>query len=199
VKKQSTNQQLEILGDEQLVALFQARGGSAAAAYGTLIHRHHPDLLRRCRARLGNIDDAEEAVQETLVRAFRGLLRFRGEAAFRTWLYSISDNQCNTLYLRRSRLAMSEHVRALIALHEEMSHSGPEAEDHEAIERVREVLSGLPSQARDVLMLRFYRDLSLEYIARSLGIGLSAAKMRLYRALAQFEVAFETSGGAEVA
>ncbi|MGD1983977.1 MAG: sigma factor-like helix-turn-helix DNA-binding protein [Chromatiaceae bacterium] len=48
-------------------------------------------------------------------------------------------------------------------------------------------------------MLRFYRELSLEDIARTLGIGLSAAKMRLYRALAQFEAAFETSGAAEVA
>lgn len=199
MKKQSTNQKLEILRDEQLVALFQARSASAPAAYGTLIHRHQPDLLRRCRARLGNIDDAEEAVQETLVRAFRGLVRFRGDAAFRTWLYSIADNQCNTLYLRRSRLAMSDHVRALIALQAEMSHSEPETEDQAAIERVREVLSGLPSQARDVLMLRFYRDLSLEDIARSLGIGLSAAKMRLYRALAQFELAFETSAGAEAA
>lgn len=199
MKNQSIKQRLELLSDEQLVALFQARGASAADGYAVLIHRHQPDLLRRCRARLGNLTDAEEAVQETLLRVLRGLLRFRGDAAFRTWLFSIADNQCNTLYQRRSRQVMSEHVRALIALHEEIAHGDPLGEDPIPVERVRDVLSDLPGQARDVLMLRFYGDLPLEDVAKTLGIGLSAAKMRLYRALAQFEAAFSASAGADAA
>ena len=184
-------QTLRDLPDEQLVAVFRARGASAADAFGVLIHRHQADLLRRCWARLGNGADAEEAVQETLLRVFRGLLRFRGDAAFRTWLFSIADNQCSTLYQRRSRHVMSEHVRALISLHEETCHVGPARVDAASAERVRDVLSDLPRRSRDVLMLRFYGDLSLEDIARTLGIGLSAAKMRLYRALTQFEAGFE--------
>lgn len=185
--KAKLKQNLECLTDEQLVAAFQAGGGTAKEACVVLIHRHQSDLIRRCRARLGNASDADEAVQETLLRVFRALTRFRGDAAFRTWLFTIADNQCNTLSLRRSRQVMSEHIRALIVLHEQFAQEGPANEDRAAIERVQEVLSLLPGQARDVLMLRFYGDLSFEDIAKTLGIGLSAAKMRLYRALVQFE------------
>jgi RNA polymerase sigma-70 factor (ECF subfamily) len=78
-------------------------------------------------------------------------------------------------------------LRALIALHEashrDLGHEGVFEESN----RVREVLARLPSKSRDVLMLRFYRDLSLEDIAVTLDVGLSAAKMRLYRAMAQFK------------
>ncbi len=199
VNQETSKQSLNDLADEQLVALFQARGAAAADAYGVLIHRHQPQLLRRCRVRLGNTSDAEEAVQETLLRVFRGLLRFRGDAAFRTWLFSVADNQCNTLHQRRSRQVMSEHVRALIVLHEAMSYDTAGDGDAVAIEQVHELLSDLPSHAYDVLMLRFYGDLSLEDIAKTLGIGLSATKMRLYRALAQFEAALETSIGTDAA
>jgi RNA polymerase sigma-70 factor (ECF subfamily) len=199
MKNKYEKQQFESLLDESLVALFQGRGVSADDAYGVLIQRHQPDLLRRCQARLGNRADAEEAVQETLVRVFRGLFRFRGDAAFRTWLFSIADNQCNTVYQRRSRLVMSEHVRALIELHQGLSHAGPEEDDAASVEEVRRSLAHLPAPARDVLTLRFYGDLSLEEIADTLGIGLSAAKMRLYRAMSQFETVFEATDLAEVA
>lgn len=180
---------LRVLTDEQLVGVFQAEGprARARAVYSELARRHRPDLVRRCRARLGNTADAEEAVQESLLRAYRGLLRFRRDACVRTWLFAIADNQCNTLHVRRSRSALSDHLRALIALHEEsyriFGHEGA----FEQSSVVREVLAELPSPSRDVLMLRFYRDLSLEDIAVTLGIGLSAAKMRLYRAMAQFK------------
>ncbi|MGB5743095.1 MAG: sigma factor-like helix-turn-helix DNA-binding protein [Sedimenticolaceae bacterium] len=78
-------------------------------------------------------------------------------------------------------------MRALIALHEE-SYRNPGHEGvFEQSSLVREVLAELPSPSHDVLMLRFYRDLSLEDIAVTLGVGLSAAKMRLYRAIVQFK------------
>lgn len=183
-------QELKDLSNEQLVDRFQSRGDMALAAYAELIQRHQPDLFRRCHARLGNWADAEEAVQESLWRAYRGLPRFRGDAGFRTWLFSIGDNQCNTLHVRRSRHVLSEHVRALIELQEEVRTPVAELDDDGLIGQVRAVLAELPNPAREVLILRFYRELGLEEIATTLGIGLSAAKMRLYRAIGQFETRF---------
>ncbi len=116
-------QKLKPLSDEQLVALFQARDEEHAAAYAELVHRHQPNLFRRCRARLGNAADADEAVQESLLRAFRGLHRFRRDSCFRTWLFSIADNQCNTLHVRRSRHVLTDHVRAMIELQQELRSS----------------------------------------------------------------------------
>ena len=194
MNKYNLIQELEQLTDEQIVA----RGRESARLYGAacnvLIGRHRQDLLRRCRARLGNQADAEEAAQETLLRVFRNLSGFRGDAAFRTWLFTIGDNQCSNVYQRRMRRIMSEHLQALMEIHEELGHEQPFELDADASEVVREVLSALPEQARDVLMLRFYRDLSLDDIAQTLGIGLSAAKMRLYRAMAQFEAGFQAAG-----
>ena len=199
MKMRAGEPSLDDLADEELVEVFKRREVSASDAYTVLVHRHQPELFRRCRARLGTVADAEEAVQETLLRMLRGLPRFRGDAAFRTWLFAIADNQCNTAHLRRSRQVMSENVRALIMLHDEVCRSDPGSENRMSIAEVREVLFDLPNQACDVLMLRFYRDLSLEDIAKTLGIGLSAAKMRLYRALAQFQTAFEKLFGASAA
>ncbi len=181
---------LRVLSDEQLVDLFHAGGHRARAVYSELARRHRPDLLRRCRARLGNTADAEEAVQESLLRAYRGLLRFRRDACLRTWLFAIVDNQCNTLYVRRARSMLSDHLRALITLHEEPPRDPGDEEVPEQHSLVHEALAKLPNPSRDVLMLRFYRDLSLEEIAVTLGIGLSAAKMRLYRAMAEFKVKY---------
>ena len=185
-------QELKDLSNEQLVDRFQTRGDMALAAYAELIQRHQADLFRRCHARLGNWADAEEAVQESLWRAYRGLPRFRGDAGFRTWLFSIGDNQCNTLHARRSRQMMGEHMRALIALQEELRAPVDDLDDDALVRRVRDVLAGLPNPAREVLILRFYRELGLEEIATTLGIGLSAAKMRLYRAIRQFDTRFQT-------
>lgn len=150
----------------------------------TLLGRHHEALLVRCRGYLKNREDAEDATQETELRAFRAIHSFRGDAAFRTWLFAIADRQCHTLAARRLRHMMDWHLRALIEIDECNRHRGVEV-DELVDRRVREVLGQLSESARDVLMLRFYRELSLEEVADTLRIGLSATKMRLYRALDQ--------------
>ena len=188
--------QTQTLGDEQLAALARARRKGSTAAYAELVKRHRPELLLRCRLRLGNRADAEDAVQETLMRAYRGLGRFRGDACFRTWLFAIGDNQCHTLAHRRSRHLLTDHLRSLAELHEAARSpcNGPDEEG--SIKLVREILAGLPTPARDVLVLRFHSELTLEDIARTLGIGLSACKMRLYRAINEFQDRFAAASAA---
>ena len=93
----------ENLDDKRLVARAQTGDAAARLAFAVLIERHHGPLLQRCRARLGNRQDAEDAVQETMLRAFRGLPGFRGEANVRTWLTAIADNQCASMAQRRAR------------------------------------------------------------------------------------------------
>ncbi len=186
MKQNDNYQSLGGKSDNELVTMLKAKTGHRQTAFAELTRRHRDGLMRRCHARMGNRADAEDALQETLVRAFRGALRFRGDACFRTWLYAIADNQCNTLYKRRANRILSDHVRALIALDYE-SHNESAGEDDGLIAAVRDTLHELPRGASDVLVLRFYNELSIEDIAATLGIGLSAAKMRLYRSIAQFK------------
>lgn len=177
------------LDDEVLVRDIQIGKLSRQEAAGVLLERHRLPLLRRCRSRLGNGADAEDALQETLLRAYRCIGQFKGEAAFKTWLFTIADNQCNTLIAQRTRHQLSAHVRALIVIHEQVRpFLRPSVREAEA--GVRYILSAIPERDREVLALRFYADLNIEEIAKTLGLKLSAAKMRLYRAQERFELSY---------
>ena len=79
---------------------------------------------------------------------------------------------------------MSDHVRELIEIHEQALRGREEStEEHDL---VRQAMARIPERERDILMLRFYLDLSLQDMSDFLGLGLSATKMRLYRALDSF-------------
>lgn len=166
------------------------RGRIDARACSALLKRYERELLRRCIYRLGNTEDAEDAVQESFIRAFRAIGQFEGKSSFRTWLYAIADNQCSTIASRRTRYRLSEHMSALIEIHERSSRRQEEFEDGA---KVRTVLNELPTSAKKVLEMRFYNELSLEEIAHTFGIGLSAAKMRLYRAQDTFKQLYKES------
>ncbi len=190
MNKTIDRRELQHVSEPQLIESIQAQSRSSAAAYTELVNRHQHALFQRCRARLGNVADAEDAVQETLWRAYRGLPRFRNESCFRTWLFSIADNQCNTLHARRSRHVLTDHLQSLIELHHEADSGGISDDDADRIRQAHDTLAKLPNQARDVLTLRFHAELSLDDIATTTGIGLSATKMRLYRAMGLFESRF---------
>ena len=188
----NNDQTITHCSDEQLVFKIQNHEQDHQEAFVELLLRHRQGLLSRCWLHLKNRADAEEAVQETQVRVFRNLQGYKGEASFRTWLYTIADNQCNTIHVRRSKHLLNDHLQSLIEIHQETQVYDENA-DETVIQQVREVMDDLPSQSRDVLMMRFHLELSLEEIAKNLGIGLSACKMRLYRAMAQFKEQFQAS------
>src|SRR5438046_9937515 len=63
-------------------------------AFGSLIEPHRRELLVHCYRLLGSLQDAEDVVQETLLRAWRRIDSFEGRASFRAWLYKIATNAC---------------------------------------------------------------------------------------------------------
>jgi RNA polymerase sigma-70 factor (ECF subfamily) len=90
-------------------ALGEARGLLEAArrgdehAFGALVERHRTELHAHCYRMLGSVHDAEDALQETLLRAWRGLGRFEGRSSLRAWLYTIATNVCLSLIARWPR------------------------------------------------------------------------------------------------
>jgi len=183
--------------DAALLERVQARGPDAAAACALLLDRHRRSLYWRCMQRLGNSHDADDALQETLLRALHGLHGFEGRSGVRTWLFAIADNECCSFVRRKSRHQQVEHLRSLIQIHEEHQRRWASI-DGEQVRMVNKTLKQLPPKAREVLGLRFFRDASFDEIARTLGISLSAAKMRLYRALDLFEANFPDAQGSDV-
>lgn len=132
---------------------------------------------------VGNEHDARDVVQETYLRAYKGLKRFRGDATVTTWLHRITVN-CALRHLeRRSRSATAE-LDAMAEIADERPERDPETAASAADERGRlvEALGELPPSLRAVVVLRDVYDLPHREIAKELGISQGAAKVRLHRA-----------------
>src|SRR5215216_5759271 len=82
--------------------LRTARGGDEDA-YRRLLEPHRSELHAHCYRMLGSVHDAEDALQEALLRAWRGLPRFEGRSSLRSWLYTIATNTCLNLIARRPK------------------------------------------------------------------------------------------------
>lgn len=172
------------MSDEQLICCCQRGWPERDGALDALIARYRRPVLAACQRYLGDRADADDAVQAVFVRVWRHLGGFRGRSSFRTWLYQIARNQCLTLLATRSRQAPAEPI-------EDWADrlTAPEDDSDTRAALVAEVqarLRRLSDGDRQVLALRFADELSLEAIAERLGVGLSAAKMRLYRAQERF-------------
>jgi RNA polymerase sigma-70 factor (ECF subfamily) len=130
----------------------------------------------------GDEEDARDVVQESYLRAFRGLKRFRGDAQFSTWMYRITAN-CAATHLGKRKRHRHDELTDDIAV-DEQSAANPEARvDAVAVrDRLQEALRELPPRLRAVVVLRDIYDLPHETIAAELGISESAAKVRLHRA-----------------
>src|SRR5438477_12356285 len=88
----------QTIPDRQL--LEAARGGDERA-YAVLVEPHRGELHAHCYRMLGSVHDAEDALQDVLLRAWRGLARFEGRSSLRSWLYTIATNACLNLIARR--------------------------------------------------------------------------------------------------
>src|ERR687896_1982272 len=83
--------------------LLEAARGGDEGAYRGLVEPHHAELHAHCYRMLGSVHDAEDALQDALLRAWRGLARFEGRSSLRSWLYEIATNACLDAIGRRPK------------------------------------------------------------------------------------------------
>lgn len=143
-----------------------------------LIDQHGDDILRLCLLYMGERQLAEDAFQETFVRAWRHLSAFRGESSVKTWLSHIAVNVCRDM-LRTPWLRMRRNARSV----EEMEHlPAPDASPrHELADAVR----ALPDKYREVIVLVYYQDMKLGEAAALLRLPVPTVSTRLRRARAR--------------
>ena len=165
-------------GEAKLVARARARD---AEAFEELIELHAPRVYRMLARVLGNAADAEDVAQEALLKAWRALPGFRGEAQFGTWLFRIAVNEAKrrlAYQARRPALPLDELVLEVPDLAQ-----GPAAlaESAELKAQLERLLAELPAPYRAAVVLRDVEGLSNEEAAELLELELANFKSRLHR------------------
>jgi RNA polymerase sigma-70 factor, ECF subfamily len=158
----------------ELVQRGQHREAVAACA-----RAHHVILGRLCMALLGSQADADEAVQETLLRAHRAMTSYRAEGSVKAWLCGIARHVCAHVLETRRR------GRELLEVVPTDGEARDAFETRRRARVVRDALDHLKPTEREALVLRYVADLSHREIALACGIDEPAARKRISRALAR--------------
>ncbi len=175
--------------DEDLAAMARERGPSSEDAVAALLRRYERMIYRACVSYLRDANLAEDASQGVLIRIYRGINRFQGRSSFRTWVYRIVRNECYSVSSHHARHRVCESLDETVYL----DHTVDMLDFTKQVETSNDVhiaLRRLTPKDREIIKLRFFRDLSIKAIAVQLDTSLSGAKMRLYRAIARFEKAY---------
>ena len=158
-------------------ALLRAGRAGDERALEQLLALHKRPLYALCRGMLGNADDADDAVQETFLHALRSLAGFRGDAAFRSWLFRIAINVCLKWKASYPRMAAWEEEVAPTPSHT----ASPEVLALRQL-RLTEALGALLPRYRAVLLLKELEGWSVAEIAQAFGWNEKRAYNELYKA-----------------
>jgi RNA polymerase sigma-70 factor (ECF subfamily) len=156
-----------------------------------LFGRHYPNCLRLARGILRSDEESQDAVQSAYFSAFRHFHRFRGDAAFKTWISRIVMNQCFMVLReprhRRNWVSLDDPEKSATSLMLVSSAPTPEksALSREVASALSDAIGRLPNHMREIFTLCAVSGYSVKEVAASLGLSVAAAKSRLFRAQAQ--------------
>ena len=163
--------------------IIRAQAGEAAA-FEELASGNADRLYAIALRRVGDPGEAEEVVQETLLRAWKGISEFRGRSAFLTWLHRIVVNEANRALERRTRRPQTVQLTAEQLPANAVQDHGPtwQVESQELFDALERALLSLPLPYRTAIVLRDIEGLSTSEAANAAGVGQAAFNSRLHKA-----------------
>jgi RNA polymerase sigma-70 factor (ECF subfamily) len=180
--------------EEERLLVEQAQKGDREA-FEQLVYRHDRDILRLAFHMLGSREEAREVFQDTFLKAYRSLGRFRSESSFYTWIYRIATNVALDRLRKRQTLKDEISYEADTETHpdrpalkdtleEKSYYSNPERRlyGREVGNKIQEALASLSEKERLVFELRHYQGLRLRKIGEIMGSTEETAKNYLFRA-----------------
>ena len=180
-------------------ALIRAAQRGEESAFEELVRQYDQNVLRMAFHLLGSTEDANDIYQETFLRVYRNLHRFRHDCSFHTWLYRIVTNLClDVLRKRKVRkeesptVATSEgELDRMDSVPDSRAHGDPQRElfSRQLEGRIREVLTSLTPRERIVFEMRHYEGMRLREIGEALDTTEEAAKNCLFRATQKMRAA----------
>ena len=163
--------------------LIQRTLAGEVDAFGFLVERYEPRLLRALAFRLGCWEAARDAAQEAFVHAYTKLASFHGESGFYTWLYRIALNLSISGARKRRPITLADAGENGVL--ESVDHHGAPSdplEQAEAASLVRRAIAALGEEHQEIVTLREIEELSYEEIAEQLQIPIGTVRSRLARA-----------------
>ncbi len=177
--------------DRVLVDRFK---GGDQTAFDEMVSRYWDRIYSMVHQLLRNTQDAEEVTQDAFIRAHRGLVNFRGDSAFSTWLYQIATNLARNRYWywwRRKRdktisfdqpIGIDGEGTLADIIPAEVETPDDITVTQEFVDRIGQAMEKLGAKHREILILRNVKNLSYEEIAEILGISVGTVKSRIARA-----------------
>jgi len=175
--------------DEQLIARFQA---GDERAYIELVNRYRDRLINFVFQFLGDREQAEDVVQDTMLKLYIKKHYYREIAKFSTWIYTIARNLANTELRKRKRrkttllshITRDEREYELPAIQPE---TGQEVQTEFAEKQIQAAIQDLPEHFKTVIILRDIQELSYDDISSIVGVPLGTVKSRINRARLQLQ------------
>jgi len=176
--------------DEQLIARFQAGDENA---YIELVNRYRDRLINFVFQFLGDREQSEDVVQDTMLKLYVKKHYYREIAKFSTWIYTIARNLANTELRKRKRrkttllsqMTRNERDYDLPAIQPE---TGQEVQSEFAEKRIQAAIHALPEHFKTVIILRDIQELSYDDISSIVNVPLGTVKSRINRARLQLQV-----------
>lgn len=163
--------------DKELIAFIVEKG--EIDAFGVLYDRYGKVIFNKALATFGHLENAEDITHDIFMKIFLRLKTFRGDSAFSTWVYSITNHHIIDLM-------RSAQTKNTFESEADMASFPEEPEDKEILNietsKMLQVLENLDNEERMILMLKYKDEMSLKEIMEVLKIKESAAKMRVSRA-----------------
>jgi RNA polymerase sigma-70 factor (ECF subfamily) len=169
--------------DEQLVRKSQE---DDERAFGELVSRYESKVYSLALKMLRNPEDAEDVLQDTFLRAYRGIKSFKGNSTFSTWIYRITANSA-LMRLRKRQLPTvsiddADEREAPINIADWAPGPVEQILNQETQAAMTEAIEALPPEFRQVFVLRDIEELSNAEVAEILDLSVAAVKSRLHRA-----------------
>jgi RNA polymerase sigma-70 factor (ECF subfamily) len=169
--------------DEQLVRKAQQ---DDEKAFGELVHRYESKVYSLALKMLRNPEDAEDVLQDTFLRAYRGIKSFQGNSTFSTWIYRITANSA-LMRLRRKHLPTvsiddADERETPINIADWAPGPVEQLLNQETQRAMSDAVESLPPEFRQVFVLRDIEELSNAEVAEILDLSVAAVKSRLHRA-----------------
>lgn len=163
---------------------IKAPDPNAEQVFTELVDTYQTSLLRMCYLNLQDIGLAEDAVQETFIKAYRALSSFQNESSLKTWLMKIAINTCRDM----QRGSWWKRINRAVTLDQLNSAILPVSDD---VISLNMEIAKLPMKLREVVLLYYYEDMTTEEIADALGIAPSTVSSRLKKAREKLRLAMK--------